>query len=132
NVEQKGKTFVPFLAKYVFITSHKPSEEAFNFHRFRGMWHDELDQCTTELIFHKGLEEDFHNMLWNIKYDKGEYTCEELRTIIQELNKDQDELLQQLQLVLSSISSITAAARKKQKFVNDSEHEIEIINDNST
>ncbi|CAG8563761.1 9286_t:CDS:2 [Dentiscutata heterogama] len=115
NVEQKGKTFVPFLAKYVFMTFHKPPEEVFNFRRvnindetstqcdwgqfyrhldyiikFRGMWHDELDQHTTELIFHKGSKEDFCKMLWDVKYDEGEYTCEELRTIIQELNKDQD------------------------------------------
>ncbi|CAG8456315.1 17465_t:CDS:2, partial [Dentiscutata heterogama] len=62
NVKQKGKTFVPFLAK--------------------DMWHDELDQHTTELIFHKGSEEDFCNMLWDIKYDESEYICEELRTII--------------------------------------------------
>ncbi|CAG8736130.1 2843_t:CDS:1, partial [Dentiscutata heterogama] len=57
---------------------------------FRGMWHNELDQRTTELIFHKGSEEDFRNMLWDVKYDEGEYTSEELRTFIQELNKDYD------------------------------------------
>ncbi|CAG8719368.1 2992_t:CDS:2, partial [Dentiscutata heterogama] len=71
NVEQKGKTFVSFLAKYVFMTFYKLPEEAFNFHRFRGMWHDELDQHTTELIFHKGSEEDFRNMRWDVKYDEG-------------------------------------------------------------
>ncbi|CAG8569239.1 926_t:CDS:1 [Dentiscutata heterogama] len=84
NVEQKGKTFVPFLAKYVFMTSHKPPEEAFNFRRhnineemstqrdwgqfyhcldyvieFKGIWHDEIDLRTTELIFHKGSEKEF-------------------------------------------------------------------------
>ncbi|CAG8732444.1 1318_t:CDS:2, partial [Dentiscutata heterogama] len=64
---------------YVFMTSHKPPEEAFNFRRhnandkmstqrdwgqfyrrldyvieFKGIWHDEMDLHTTKLIFHKG------------------------------------------------------------------------------
>ncbi|CAG8601878.1 17249_t:CDS:2, partial [Dentiscutata heterogama] len=71
NVEQKGKLFVPFLAKYVFMTSYKLLEEAFNFCRFRSMWHDEIDQHTMELTFHKGFKDDFHNMFWDIKYDEG-------------------------------------------------------------
>ncbi|CAG8613062.1 3792_t:CDS:2, partial [Dentiscutata heterogama] len=31
DVEIKGKSFVPFLAKYIFMTSQKYPEEAFNF-----------------------------------------------------------------------------------------------------
>ncbi|CAG8648805.1 9026_t:CDS:2, partial [Dentiscutata heterogama] len=137
NVEQKGKSFVPFLAKYVFMTSHKPPEEAFNFRRvnmndetstqrdwgqfyrrldyiieFKGMWHDELDQRTTELIFHKGSEENFRNMLWDVKYDEGEYTCEELRTIIQELNKDQDG-----EVIIKSDQRLKS---RIEQFINDS------------
>ncbi|CAG8568402.1 347_t:CDS:2, partial [Dentiscutata heterogama] len=33
DVEQKHKGFIPFLAKYVFMISYKPLEEAFNFCR---------------------------------------------------------------------------------------------------
>ncbi|CAG8744563.1 13994_t:CDS:2, partial [Dentiscutata heterogama] len=69
KVEIKGKLFVPFLAKYIFITSCKPVEEAFNF----------------------GLESDFCGMLWDLKYDKYEYTTEKLKKIVQERNKDEPE-----------------------------------------
>ncbi|CAG8772478.1 6386_t:CDS:1, partial [Dentiscutata heterogama] len=31
TVKIKGKLFVPFLAKYIFMISHKPAKEAFNF-----------------------------------------------------------------------------------------------------
>ncbi|CAG8441410.1 3680_t:CDS:2, partial [Dentiscutata heterogama] len=114
DVEQKHKGFIPFLAKYVFMTSHKPPEEAFNFRRnhvnnksftqrdwdqfycrldfiikFTGKWND-IDQCTTELIFHKSSEKDFHNMNWDVKYCKGEFTVDELKTIVQGLNQEQD------------------------------------------
>ncbi|CAG8772213.1 9722_t:CDS:1, partial [Dentiscutata heterogama] len=100
---------------YVFMTSHKPPEEAFNFRRhnandemstqrdwgqfyrrldyvieFKGIWHDEIDLRTTELIFHKGSEEEFRNMTWDVKYRKGEFTSEELKAVVQELNKNQD------------------------------------------
>ncbi|CAG8623237.1 5776_t:CDS:2, partial [Dentiscutata heterogama] len=81
DVEQKHKGFIPFLAKYVFITSHKPPEEAFNFRH----------QRTTELIFYKGSEEDFRNMNWDVKYCKGEFTVDELKTIVQDLNQEQDD-----------------------------------------
>ncbi|CAG8720611.1 15355_t:CDS:2, partial [Dentiscutata heterogama] len=63
NVEQKGKTFVSFLAKH-------------------GIWHNKIDLCTTELIFHKGSEEEFRNMTWDIKYRKGEFTSEELKAVV--------------------------------------------------
>ncbi|CAG8760248.1 13127_t:CDS:1, partial [Dentiscutata heterogama] len=100
---------------YVFMTSHKPPEEAFNFRRhnandemstqhdwgqfyrhldyvieFKGIWHDEMDLCTTELIFHKGSEEEFRNMRCDVKYRKGEFISEELKIVVQELNKNQD------------------------------------------
>ena len=64
------------------MTSHKPPQEAFNFGRqgtenhiqrdwgqferrldyiieFKGKWNDEIEKCTTQLIFHKGSESDF-------------------------------------------------------------------------
>ncbi|CAG8691577.1 12662_t:CDS:1, partial [Dentiscutata heterogama] len=115
DVEQKHKGFIPFLAKYVFMISHKPPKEAFNFrhnhindesftqrdwdqfyHRldfiieFTGKWNNDIDQRTTELIFHKGSEEDFCNMNWDVKYRKGEFTVDELKTIVQDLNQEQD------------------------------------------
>ena len=49
-----------------------------------------MDLCTTELIFHKGLEEEFRNMIWDVKYRKGEFTSEKLKVVVQELNKNQD------------------------------------------
>ncbi|CAG8686754.1 4070_t:CDS:2, partial [Dentiscutata heterogama] len=98
DVEQKHKGFIPFLAKYVFMTSHKPPEEAFNFRRnyvndesftqrdwdqfyrrldfvieFTGKWNDDINQRTTKLIFYK-----------------GEFTVDELKTIVQGLNQEQD------------------------------------------
>ncbi|CAG8607060.1 1213_t:CDS:2, partial [Dentiscutata heterogama] len=91
TVEQKGKTFVSFLAKYVFMISHKPPEEAFNFQQHNA--NDEMSTqqlCTTELIFHKSSEKEFRNMTWDVKYHKGEFTSEELKAVVQELNKKQD------------------------------------------
>ncbi|CAG8619572.1 5591_t:CDS:2, partial [Dentiscutata heterogama] len=96
TVEIKEKSFVPFLAKYIFMTSRKSAKEAFNFGQrnindeisTQYKWNDNIEKCTTQLIFHKGLESDFYGILWDLKYDKCEYTTEELKKIVQELNKD--------------------------------------------
>ncbi|CAG8679021.1 12737_t:CDS:1, partial [Dentiscutata heterogama] len=115
DVEQKHKGFILFLAKYVFMTSYKPPEKAFNFHHnhindesftqrdwdqfyhyldfiieFTGKWNDDIDQCTTKLIFHKDSKGDFHNMNWDVKYCKGKFTVDKLKTIVQGLNQEQD------------------------------------------
>jgi hypothetical protein len=90
--------FVPFLAKYVFLTSTKPPEEAYNFGRgneeddsnkrsyeqferrldyiieFKGNW----KRRTTEIIFHKGDEEKFRNMEWIIEYTDEEHEVDEI------------------------------------------------------
>ncbi|CAG8745975.1 5421_t:CDS:2 [Gigaspora rosea] len=92
NVEKKHSGFEPFIAKYVFLTATKPPEEAYNFNQtgvteddnkrdyeqfdrrldyiieFQGKWHDDISQRTTWIIFHKGNEEKFRNMEWDIKY----------------------------------------------------------------
>ncbi|CAG8516753.1 6065_t:CDS:2 [Scutellospora calospora] len=114
KVEVKRKGFKPFLAKYIFMTSRRSPEESFNFgqrnrsedevHRdweqfdrrldfiieFKGKWNEDIDLRTTELIFHRGSEEEFRNMIWDLKYDKGEYTKEELTEVVKDLNKDED------------------------------------------
>ncbi|CAG8486210.1 6910_t:CDS:2 [Scutellospora calospora] len=114
EVEVKRKGFKPFLAKYIFMTSRRSPEESFNFgqrnksedevHRdwgqfdrrldfiieFKGKWNDDIDLRTTELIFHRGSEEEFRNMIWDLKYDKGEYTTDELTEVVKDLNKDED------------------------------------------
>ncbi|CAG8655014.1 11994_t:CDS:2, partial [Dentiscutata heterogama] len=94
NVEQKGKSFMPFLAKYVIMTSHRPQEEAFNFRR-----HNANDEMSTQhdwggvliSLSNSGVyssEEEFRNMTWDVKYCKGEFTSEELKAVVQELNKN--------------------------------------------
>ncbi|CAG8640088.1 15358_t:CDS:2, partial [Dentiscutata heterogama] len=72
-VEQKGKSFVLFLVKFVFMTFYKPLEEAFNFQR-------------------------------DVKYDKGEFIVNKLKTIVQGLNQKQDGkmIIKQNQLILST------------------------------
>ncbi|CAG8647825.1 227_t:CDS:2, partial [Scutellospora calospora] len=75
----------------------KSPEESFNFGQrnrsedeFKRKWDDDIDLCTTELIFHRGLEKEFRNMIWDLKYNKGEYTKEELTEVVKELNKGKD------------------------------------------
>jgi len=84
KVEIKGKGFVPFLVKHIFMTSRKALQEAFNFgvgniidntsvHRDWGQFERRLDFVieftgnweagTTQIHFHKGSEEDFRNMI---------------------------------------------------------------------
>ncbi|CAG8695221.1 2475_t:CDS:2, partial [Dentiscutata heterogama] len=93
DVEQKHKGFIPFLAKYIFITSHKPPEEAFNFRRNhvndKSFTQRDWDQFYRRLDF--GSEEDFCNMNWDVKYRKGEFTVDELKTIVQGLNQEQED-----------------------------------------
>ncbi|CAG8705908.1 1630_t:CDS:2, partial [Scutellospora calospora] len=107
EVEVKRKGFKPFLTKYIFMTSQRSPEESFNFGQrnrskdefdrrldfiieFKEKWNDDIDLRTTELIFHRGSEEEFRNMIWDLKYDKGEYMKEELTEVVRDLNKDED------------------------------------------
>ncbi|CAG8643158.1 5641_t:CDS:1, partial [Scutellospora calospora] len=114
EVEVKCKGFKPLLAKYIFMTSRRSSEESFNFSQcnksedevyrdwdqfdrrldfiieFKGKWNDNIDLHTTELIFHRGSKDEFRNMIWDLKYDKGEYITEELIEVVKDLNKDED------------------------------------------
>ncbi|CAG8528881.1 9175_t:CDS:2 [Dentiscutata heterogama] len=119
------------------MTSHKPPEEAFNFRRhnineemstqcdwsqfycrldyvieFKSIWHDEMDLRTTKLIFHKGSEEEFRNMTWDVKYRKGEFTSEELKAVVQELTKNQD----------AKRTPNKRLKRQIEKFINDSDY----------
>ncbi|CAG8674819.1 3316_t:CDS:2, partial [Dentiscutata heterogama] len=150
NVEQKGKTFVPFLAKYVFMTSHKPPEEAFNFRRYN--INEEISTQRDWGQFYR-LEEEFRSMTWDVKYRKGEFTSEELKAVVQELNKNQDgEVIIKAdnqvywcrcfsKFKKNYLCDYPRCPKRKpnkrlkhriEKFINDSNHEIETINDNST
>ncbi|RIB29671.1 hypothetical protein C2G38_2027539 [Gigaspora rosea] len=86
-VEQKSKGFVPFVPKYIFLTARKAPNEAYNFSKrhdeknstqrdwgqfqrhldyiieFKGQWHDEIEKRITEIIFHKGDEQEFRSMI---------------------------------------------------------------------
>ncbi|CAG8637833.1 13268_t:CDS:2, partial [Dentiscutata heterogama] len=79
--EIKGKSFVLFLAKYIFMTSCKPAEKAFNFGQ-RNIDDKTSTQCS---------ESDFCGILWDLKYDKCKYTTKKLKKIVQELNKNELE-----------------------------------------
>ncbi|CAG8574589.1 6425_t:CDS:2, partial [Dentiscutata heterogama] len=57
------------------MTSQKPSEES--------EWNNDIEKYTTQLIFHKGSESDFREMIWDLKYNKYKYTIEELKKIQQ-------------------------------------------------
>ncbi|CAG8756673.1 18258_t:CDS:2, partial [Racocetra fulgida] len=86
HVEIKNKGFIPFLAKYVFMTSRKASQEAFNFGngqferrldfiiQFTGNWKNK----TTQIHFLKGSEEDFRNMNWKIEFDRSEFSNDQI------------------------------------------------------
>ncbi|CAG8630269.1 14194_t:CDS:1, partial [Dentiscutata heterogama] len=50
---------------------------------------NDIEKYTTQLIFHKGSESDFHEIIWDLKYDKCKYTTKKLKKIVQELNKDE-------------------------------------------
>ncbi|CAG8643676.1 5858_t:CDS:2, partial [Scutellospora calospora] len=102
DLELKHKGFVPFLAKYVFLTNTKPPEEAYNFGQngrdddsnkrsfeqferrldiiieFRGKWHNDISKRTTEIIFHKGDEQKFRDMEWDVEYNNDKYTVDEI------------------------------------------------------
>ncbi|CAG8592010.1 2765_t:CDS:2, partial [Scutellospora calospora] len=88
EVEVKCKGFKPFLAKYIFMTSRRSLEESFNFGQ-RNKSEDEVHR-DWELIFHRGSVNEFRNMIWDLKYDKEEYTTEELTEVVKDLNKDED------------------------------------------
>ncbi|CAG8753119.1 10326_t:CDS:2, partial [Gigaspora rosea] len=83
NVEKKHGGFEPFIAKYVFLTATKPPEKAYNFNQ-TGKWHDDISQRTTWIIFHKGDEEKFQNMEWDIKYRSSSNS---INQIIEKSNK---------------------------------------------
>ena len=109
EVEIKGKGFIPFLGKYIFMTSRKPPNEAFNFGNrgfgndsiqrdftqferrlkfiieFTGKWDDNIEQRTTQIHFHKGSEQEFRSMLWNLKFDRGDLLDDE---IIEKINSN--------------------------------------------
>ncbi|HEY6535382.1 MAG TPA: hypothetical protein VIY08_06230, partial [Candidatus Nitrosocosmicus sp.] len=110
EVEQKNKGFVPLIAKYVFMTGNRPPSEVYTFSadedyknhqdynqferrldyiiEWSGKWNDDINLRTSKFKVHKGDEESFRNMTWDLKYCKGEFTCAEAKEMVEELNKD--------------------------------------------
>jgi hypothetical protein len=109
TVEQKYGGFVPFLAKYIFLTGSQPPEESFNFKdyveedgtllknkrtpkqllrrihygvEFTGDW----EEGTTRIKFAKGKEPNFRSMIWDVKYNKGFLDVEEVVRRVSKLN----------------------------------------------
>ncbi|CAG8549925.1 6428_t:CDS:2 [Ambispora gerdemannii] len=118
NVEKKYEGFTPLLSKYIFLTSTKSPEQAYNFNdyeledgtqlknkkslkqfmrrldyviKFTGEWDDDLEKCTIQIEIEKGNKDDFYNIFWDLKYSKDDLTIEELVERVKKINKDIDD-----------------------------------------
>ncbi|CAG8784375.1 17487_t:CDS:1, partial [Cetraspora pellucida] len=81
NIEIEPGKFVLFNIKYIFITNTKLLEkETYGYQflykhityiiEFTGKWDDDIEKRTTSIIFHKGDEEKFRSMEWDVEYIK--------------------------------------------------------------
>ncbi|CAG8759211.1 13483_t:CDS:1, partial [Cetraspora pellucida] len=80
EVEIEPNKFVSFNANYIFMINTKKPSETYSYQflerhltyiiEFTGKWNSDIEKRTTDIIFHKGDEEKFHNMKWDIEYIK--------------------------------------------------------------
>ncbi|CAG8434439.1 5238_t:CDS:2 [Scutellospora calospora] len=84
DVELKHGGFVPFIAKYVFLTNTKPPEEAYNFGQ--NGHEEDSNKCSFEqfdrrldiIIEFRGDEQKFRNMEWDVEYNNSKYTVDKI------------------------------------------------------
>ncbi|KAF0453395.1 hypothetical protein F8M41_001759 [Gigaspora margarita] len=158
RVEIKHKGFEPFIAKYIFLTAN----EAYNFGKrhddeesvqrdfgqferrlnyiieFKGKYNHDIEKRTTEIIFHKGDENKFREIIWDVEYciseDGIEKTIEESKNLNQDIEGehiiDSDNLywykkfLQYKKNYLYNFSKSRKMFHYKQEFLNSLQNNI--------